>query len=103
MLHLPDDPPEVDITPWLGVYERASVVIEIVQEDGAPFFKSTMRGELAELEDNPVEKMRLVPVREGLFGAHVADMGVDAPVWFYQLPTGERYVHFGGRATRKVA
>jgi CubicO group peptidase (beta-lactamase class C family) len=103
MLQLPSDPPEVDITPWLGVYERASVVIEIVQEDGVPYFKSTMRGELAELEENPVEKMRLVPVREGLFGAHVPDMGVDAPVWFYQLPTGERYIHFGGRATRKVA
>jgi hypothetical protein len=103
MLELPSDPPQVDITPWLGTYERASVVIEIVLEDGEPWFKSTMRGELAELEENPVEKMKLVPVREGLFGMHVDEMGVDAPAWFYQLPDGERYVHFGGRATRKVA
>ncbi|MDR0283418.1 MAG: beta-lactamase family protein [Propionibacteriaceae bacterium] len=103
MLELPDEPPALDITPWAGRYERASVLIEIIDEAEGPLFRATQKGELAALEENPVQEYRMTPVREGLYGIYMKDMGINAPVWFYQLPTGERYVHFGARATRKVA
>ncbi|MDR2379698.1 MAG: beta-lactamase family protein [Bifidobacteriaceae bacterium] len=102
-LVVPDDPPQLDISDWIGTYERASTVIEISTDDGGPQFKATQRGELAELEENPELGGALKPVREGLYAIYLEDMKVEAPVWFYQLDSGERYVHFGGRATKKVA
>ncbi|MDR2254016.1 MAG: beta-lactamase family protein [Bifidobacteriaceae bacterium] len=103
-LVVPDDPPELDITEWLGVYERAGAVIEILADEGGPSLKATTRGELAELEGaQPEKQYRLQPVRPGLYGVYIEEMRMDAPVWFYQLPSGERYVHFGARTTRKVA
>ena len=103
MLELPADPPRLDITGWLGTYERAGARIEIVDEPEGPLFRATQLGELAELENTPVMEYRMTPVREGLYGVFLDDMGVNAPVWLYQLPNGDRYVHFGGRATRKVS
>ncbi|MDR1808041.1 MAG: beta-lactamase family protein [Propionibacteriaceae bacterium] len=103
MLEPPADPPTLDITPWLGTYERASAVIELVATEDGPLFRATQKGELAELEENPVQEFKLLPVRDGLWTIYMDDMQVHAPVWLYQLPSGDRYVHFGGRATRKVA
>jgi ABC-type dipeptide/oligopeptide/nickel transport system ATPase subunit/CubicO group peptidase (beta-lactamase class C family) len=102
-LVLPEAPPTLDISNWLGTYERANVVIEIVAEDDGPVFHATVRGELAEIEENPEMKYPMVAVREGLYAVYLDDMRVHAPVWFYQIPSGERYVHFGGRATKKVS
>ena len=103
MLELPDNPPAVDITPWVGHYERSSVAIDILDEAEGPLFRAAQQGELAELEQTPVMEFRMTPVHEGLFSVFMPDMGVNTPVWFYQLPTGDRYIHFGGRATRKVS
>ncbi|MCL2483713.1 MAG: beta-lactamase family protein [Propionibacteriaceae bacterium] len=103
MLEVPEDPPTLDITPWLGTYERASVTIEIIEGDEGPVFRATQKGELAALEENPVTEMPMVAVREGLYAVYMKEMRVNIPVWLYQLPTGERYVHFGARATRKVS
>ncbi|MDR1825452.1 MAG: beta-lactamase family protein [Bifidobacteriaceae bacterium] len=98
-----DERPALDITPWLGTYERAGARIELIQEEDGPHFKATQKGELAELEENPVMEYVMKPVREGLWSVYLLEMSVDAPVWLYQLDNGERYIHFGGRATRKVA
>ena len=103
MLEVPADGPQLDITPWVGTYERASVLIEIIDGDDGPVFRATQKGELAALEDTPVMEYPMRPVRVGLYGVFMPDMGMDVPVWFYQLPTGERYIHFGARATRKVS
>ncbi|MCL2784178.1 MAG: beta-lactamase family protein [Propionibacteriaceae bacterium] len=103
MLELPEDPPTLDITDWLGTYERASVLFEIRDTDDGPIFKATQKGELAELEETPVMEYPMTPVREGLYSVFPEDMKINVPVWFYQLPTGERYIHFGARATRKVS
>ncbi|MDR2378931.1 MAG: beta-lactamase family protein [Bifidobacteriaceae bacterium] len=100
---VPDQAPQLDIADWLGVYERASVVIEIVLEDGQPVFKSTTRGELAALDGGATKSYPMKPVRQGLYAVWAEELKTDAPVWLYQLADGERYVHFGGRATRKVA
>ncbi|MDR0431740.1 MAG: beta-lactamase family protein [Bifidobacteriaceae bacterium] len=102
-LKVPDDAPELEIGPWLGVYERASVQITIYQGDEGPKFKAVQKGALAEIEAGPEMDFAMRPVREGLWSVYLPDMKVDAPVWLYQLDSGERYVHFGGRATRKVS
>lgn len=102
MLELPDDPPTLDLTDWFGTYERASVVIEIIDQEEGPLIRMTQRGELAELEQTPVQEYRMVAVREGLWGIYMAEMKANIPVWLYRIPSGEQYVHLGGRATRKV-
>ncbi|MDR2453240.1 MAG: beta-lactamase family protein [Bifidobacteriaceae bacterium] len=101
-LVVPAAPPELDITPWLGTYERASVEITIYQGDDGPRFKAVQKGALAELDPSNEMDYLLKPVRQGLYAVYLEDMRTEAPVWFYQLATGERYVHFGGRATRQA-
>jgi hypothetical protein len=102
-LKVPAQGPSLDISPWLGVYERASAQITIYEQDGAPRFKAVQKGELAQIEANPVMYYEMRPVREGLWAVYVEDLRTDAPVWFYQLESGGRYIHFGARATQKVA
>ena len=51
---------------------------------------------------DPVEEYPLVPVGPALFAVRPPEAETWAPVTFYELPTGERYVHFGVRATPRV-
>ncbi|MDR2252356.1 MAG: beta-lactamase family protein [Bifidobacteriaceae bacterium] len=101
-LVVPEDPVALDITPWLGVYERASVEITVAEGEDGPHFKAVQKGALAEIDASPPMDCLLKPVREGLWAVYLEDMKTDVPVWFYQLDSGERYVHFGGRATRQA-
>ncbi|WP_084614184.1 serine hydrolase domain-containing protein [Nakamurella lactea] len=99
----PAEPPTVDITPWLGRYERASLHTEIFLEDGKPVLKETAVGPLAELDpDAGSHELPLVAVSDNLFAAHVAEIDSWMPVTFYQLDNGARYVHYGVRANPKV-
>jgi len=101
-LELPEQAADVDITPWVGTYERDEARIEIVDEPEGPLFRRIEKGELAEVEENPVLEFRLTPIRDGLFGAYVDERKKNMPVWFMKLPNGDRYVHFSSRATRKA-
>lgn len=95
----PEDGPELDLTPWLGTYERASLTTQISVEDGTPMITQTMRGAMAELEpDSAVQRWPLVPVSEGLYAATPPGMDTHLPITFYQLDNGTRYVHYGVRA-----
>ena len=100
---IPADAPKVDIAPYVGAYSRASVQIDIYEEEGQPKMRTTLVGALAELEGAEPEVEDLHPVDEALFAIHSAEMDLDVPVRFYSLPTGEQYVHFGARATPKKA
>jgi hypothetical protein len=64
----------------------------------------TITGPLAELVPDPVEDYNLIPVdRTGeLFVIREPETQTWMPVTFYALPSGERYVHSGARATPKV-
>jgi dipeptidyl aminopeptidase/acylaminoacyl peptidase/CubicO group peptidase (beta-lactamase class C family) len=95
----PVEPATVDVAPFVGVYERAGVRMEV--EDG-PLLRTTLTGPLAELEPNPIVEYPMVPVGPALFAVKPPEAQTWAPVTFYELPTGERYVHFGVRATPKV-
>ncbi|MFZ2015039.1 MAG: serine hydrolase [Nocardioides sp.] len=91
--------PDTDLTPYLGAYERESVLTEILEVDGKPVMRTTLMGPLAELEPEPVTSYEMLPVAQGLYAVRPDGMESYAPVTFYTLPTGEEYVHFGARAT----
>jgi len=99
----PDEPINVDITAWLGSYERESVKMQVLQGDDGPRLRTTITGPLAELMPDPTEEYPLVAVRDGLFVLRAPETQTWAPVTFYTLPSGEQYLHFGARATPKVS
>ncbi|MEU4292843.1 serine hydrolase [Kribbella sp. NPDC026596] len=98
----PAEPVTVDITPYVGGYERASVRMEVEATDDGPLLRTILTGPLAELQPNPVEEFPMVPVGPGLFVVKPPSAETWLPVTFYALPTGERYVHFGVRATPRA-
>jgi CubicO group peptidase (beta-lactamase class C family) len=104
-LAAPDEPPAVDAHKHVGTYERASVRMEVLEQDGRPRLRITMTGPLAELVADPVDEYDMIPVDASgdLFVVREPSAQTWTPVTFYALPTGEPYVHFGVRATPKVA
>jgi hypothetical protein len=96
----PEEPVEVDVTPYVGTYARSSVRMEVLAE--GPTLRTTILGPLAEMVPDPVEEYEMVPVGPALFAVKPPEAETWAPVTFYELPTGERYVHFGVRATPRV-
>lgn len=98
----PAEPVSVDIAPHLGTYERASVRLEVFAGDEGPMLKTTITGPLAELVPEPTKEYPMVAVEQNLFLVREPHAQTWAPVTFYSLPTGERYLHFGVRATPKV-
>ena len=95
----PAEPVTVDIAPHLGTYERASVRQEVL--DG-PILRVTLMGEIAEMTGEPVHEYPMVAVAENLFLVREPQAQNWTPVTFYELPTGEKYMHFGVRATPKA-
>ncbi|WP_033288812.1 serine hydrolase [Amycolatopsis jejuensis] len=99
----PAEPVAVDITPHLGTYERASMRIEVYRGEQGARMRSTITGPLAELVPDPVDEYDLVPLSEDLYLVREPEARMWVPVTFYSLPTGERYLHYGVRATPKVS
>ncbi|MET9271996.1 serine hydrolase [Kribbella sp. NPDC003557] len=98
----PAEPVEVDVTPYVGTYERASVRMEVEATADGPVLRTILTGPLAELVPDPVEEYPMVPFGPKQFLVKPPEAETWAPVTFYELPTGERYVHFGVRATPRV-
>ncbi|WP_243061015.1 serine hydrolase [Nocardioides sp. SR21] len=98
----PAEPVEVDVAPYVGTYARSSVRMEVFVGDDGPTLRTTVLGPLAEMVPDPVDEYPLVPVGPALFAVKPPEAETWAPVTFYELPTGERYVHFGVRATPRV-
>lgn len=99
----PSPPVDVDITPFIGTYERASVRSEVYVGDDGPVLRTTVLGPLAEVEPNPVDEYALVPYSPGVFALRAPGTQTWMTATFYTLPTGEEYIHFGARATPKVS
>jgi CubicO group peptidase (beta-lactamase class C family) len=104
-LTAPDQPPSVDVHRHVGTYERSSVRLEVLERDGHNVLRTTVTGPLAKLVAEPTEEYDMVPVDTSgeLFVVREPAAQTWTPVTFYALPTGERYVHFGVRATPKVS
>jgi hypothetical protein len=104
-LSAPEKPVEVDPSPFVGAYERASVRLEVLPTDAEHSrarLRTTVTGPLAELEPEPPKEYEMVPVGPDLFVVRPPESGMWVPVVFYSLPAGERYLHFGARATPLV-
>ncbi|MFD3406075.1 serine hydrolase [Kribbella sp. NPDC058693] len=101
----PAEPLEVDVRRHVGRYERASTIQEVLVDDEGPLLRMTITGPLAELLPEPTEELRMTPVDDSgdLFVVRAPGSLTWTPVTFYSLPTGEKYVHFGVRATPKVS
>jgi CubicO group peptidase (beta-lactamase class C family) len=99
----PAEPVQVDLTPYVGCYERSSVRMEVEDTPDGPLLRTTVLGPLAELVPDPEDSYPMVPVGPGLFAVKPPEAETWFPVTFYELPTGERYVHFGVRATPRVS
>jgi CubicO group peptidase (beta-lactamase class C family) len=103
-LEPPAEPVVVDARRHVGRYERASVQEEVFVDDDGPVLRTTITGPLAELMPEPTQEHRLVPVDSSgdLYVMRQPGSLTWSPVTFYSLPTGEKYLHTGVRATPKV-
>lgn len=98
----PADPaPDLDLEVYTGTFERLGVRIEVEADDGALRVTSTPTGEMAKLQPQ-AQTIRLRPVDESRF--HVAGpMGDGAAVFTDRDRRGRpRYLHIGGRISRRV-
>jgi CubicO group peptidase (beta-lactamase class C family)/poly(3-hydroxybutyrate) depolymerase len=98
----PDEPVEVDVDSHVGTYERASVKIEVLNDGDGPLLRTTVTGPIAALMPKTTEEYALVGVEDNLFVVRPSQSETWIPVKFYELPSGEKYMHFGARATPKT-
>ena len=98
----PTDPVPVDPGDYVGVYERLSSRIEIVERDGTLVMCQQPTGDLAELLEETGSEAPMVPVEPGLFLVQRPGFQGWFPVVFYTLADGTPYLHHGARATPKV-
>ena len=99
----PGVPVDVDPAPYVGVYERASIRQEISVGENGPVMRVSVTGAMAELLQEEAVDYPMVAVAPDLFVCQDPETGNWIPATFYQLPTGEKYVHFGARATPRCA
>ncbi|HEX8869566.1 MAG TPA: serine hydrolase, partial [Lentzea sp.] len=96
------EPPAVDTARHVGKYERDSVRFDITEGENGLRLKTTLLGPLAGVVPEPPE-VDLVPLSDSLFVCRDSEEQSWTSVVFYALPTGERYMHSGVRATPKVS
>lgn len=99
----PAEPAQVDVQPYLGRYERASMRVDVLAGDDGPVLRTTVTGPLAAVAPNPVTEYAMVAVHRDLFVVREPSARNWTPVMFYDLPAGQKYLHFGVRATPKVS
>ncbi|MGW4064693.1 serine hydrolase [Amycolatopsis sp. NPDC004747] len=95
-------PPSVDFAEFVGVYERASMRIEVFEGEAGLRMRQTVTGPIAALVPEPTTEHDLVPVGGPRFVFREPGARSWISATFYTLPTGERYLHSGVRATPKV-
>jgi hypothetical protein len=103
-LAAPAEPPVVDLQRHVGRYERASSLQEVFVRDGEAVLRMTATGPLAALMPEPTHEFVMTPVDDSgdLFVLRQPGSLTWIPLTFYSLPTGEKYLHCGVRATPKV-
>ncbi len=99
----PAAPVAVDARPHVGTYERAGSRLEVLTTDDGPVLRTTATGPLATLLRDPTTEYTMVPVDQNLFLVREPRAQTWRPVVFYRLRTGDKYLHFGLRATPQVS
>jgi CubicO group peptidase (beta-lactamase class C family) len=98
------DAPARDLSKYVGSYRRVGVEMQIAEKDGRLEAAMKATGELAEvLERDDEPPLEILPVEGDLFVARQPGETSWTPVVFFTLEDGTPYVHFGARATPKVA
>ncbi|WP_335936195.1 serine hydrolase domain-containing protein [Streptomyces sp. PTD5-9] len=95
-------PVAVDPADYVGVYQRLSSRLEIVERDGGLVMRDRVTGPLAELVEETEHEYDMHPVEPGLFVVRRPGLKSWYPVVFYALADGSRYIHHGIRATPKA-
>jgi hypothetical protein len=98
----PSEPVEVDASARLGTYERAGARLEVLSGADGPTLRTTVTGPIAALVSEPTHEYPMVAVADDLFVVRDPDSRTWTAMTFYDLPTGESYLHFGVRATPKT-
>ncbi|HYK26539.1 MAG TPA: serine hydrolase [Streptosporangiaceae bacterium] len=99
----PPEPVVVDASRHFGTYERAGARLEVRAGDQGPVLRTTVTGPLAAMVSEPTHEYPMVAVAENLFVVREPEAQTWTPMTFYELRTGEKYLHFAVRATPKVA
>ncbi|GAA3566688.1 serine hydrolase [Amycolatopsis ultiminotia] len=97
------EPQPGDVREYLGEYERASLRMEVFEGEHGLRIRQTVHGPLAEVVPDPTAEYDLLPVSGSQFVCRAPGTRSWSSVVFYTLPTGQRYVHTGVRATPKVS
>lgn len=90
----------VDWAPHLGTYERAGVRVEFFDEDDALRLRVTNTTGVAHA--GPPQVFDVHPVTDAEYAVRPPGAQTWIPVIFFELESGEPYVHMGGRAAPKV-
>ncbi|MDQ2847569.1 MAG: beta-lactamase family protein [Actinomycetota bacterium] len=98
----PENPPSIDLQPYVGRYSRASVDEVFALRDGRLVLTVTPTGAMTDLNPESHD-YELVPVAENRFAARMTGSPNWTPVLFYSIADGTRYVHLGVRATPRVS
>jgi hypothetical protein len=101
-LELPAVPPDTDVTPHLGMYERAGERLEVLATPDGPLLRRTQLGPLAAFNPDPVWEYPMAAIADDVWAVRDPGTVTWIPVTFYTLAGGEKFVHFGARATPKT-
>jgi len=101
-LAVPATPPGTDITPHLGTYERAGERLEVLGTVTGPVLRRTELGPLAAFNPKPVCDYPMAAITDDVWAVREPGTLTWMPVTFYTLESGEKFVHFGARATPRV-
>lgn len=100
----PETAADVDVSRYLGTYERTGQLTEIISRDDGLVLRTTATEEVAaDLDREKVHEFALTPVADGVFVAPNPAHATWLKVTCYELADGTSYLHVGFRANRKVA
>jgi CubicO group peptidase (beta-lactamase class C family) len=96
----PEQPPQVDVTPWLGAYRSSPAEARVEQDDTGVWLRPRFESAASTLQPRAA---RLVPVSEVLFAGYESDGRYPIPVTFHHLADGSRYLYARERTLRKIS
>jgi len=102
-LEPPAEAPDVELSRYVGTYERSSITTEVFERDGGLVMRVIPTGSVAEESGATVEELELHPVEQGLFATRPPESETWMAVVFYALPNGAEYLHYGVRANPRKA
>ncbi|MDQ2852398.1 MAG: serine hydrolase [Actinomycetota bacterium] len=99
----PQDPPTFALAEYVGTYERSGLTSEVTERDGELVIKVIPTGPTAEATGSTTEEYVLQRVEKDQFVTQPPGQESWLPVFFYRLPDGSPYLHYGARAQPRVS